>query len=187
MSIINEALKKAGREKAVSAGYSLDLGVEDARRNLRVEEAKRKNPLNWGPFFIVLVLLLITGPIIAPVFTMPFKHAPYGSDSRPAALAPQQTQVALNDLGSGQTRQAQFGIEEQPLFNALPAAGSPVMPSRTGFDLSGVVFSPVTSYCILNDKVLKVGDSVAGATVRSIKKNQVILDYRGESVELNIS
>ena len=70
MSIINEALKKAVREK--EAGYS-SSDKEAVRRNIELEFQQKKRRFNWGPVFIVLMLVLISGPIVAPIFSTPLK------------------------------------------------------------------------------------------------------------------
>lgn len=183
MSIINEALKKAGREKAVAAGYSLDIGVEDARRNLRFEEKRRKENLNWGPLFIVLVLLLITGPIIAPVFSIPFRHTHKMENALIPAAVATDIASARPALPAASTREAQFGIEERPLFNAVVDAQA----ARPPLNLSGIVYSPNGSYCILNEKIAKIGDTISGAKIIAVAKNQVTLEYHGNQIVLNVS
>ena len=73
MSIINEALKKAGISKEL--GGAAPVQHDSVRRNLEIEFQRRKQSVNWGPLFILLVLVLITGPIIAPIFSSSFKQA----------------------------------------------------------------------------------------------------------------
>ncbi len=174
MSIINEALKKAGVEKESDV----------LRKSIQLEFQKKKSGVNWGPVFVVLVLVLITGPIVVPVFSTPFQssslhkslssHASQGVP--PLALA-----EPLPRAQSEVTRQAQFSIEETipQNTNHPPTA---VMPD---FTLSGIVFSPKDSYCLLNNKIAKVGDTISGAKLVRISADQVVLDYQGQEIVLS--
>ena len=189
MSIINEALKKAIREK--EAGYSSE-DKETVRRNIELEFQPKKSRLNWGPIFILLVLLLITGPIVAPIFSTPFKSANYlGNTSNPASATVQNNPSSSTNLANVSTldlkvnRKTQFAVEESPIFGGTPA---PTIISRTpDLNLSGIVYSPKESYCIINNKVIKVGDAIQGAKLLSVSQNSVKLDYQGKEIALFIS
>ena len=171
MSIINEALKKAWNEKEAvpSSGYQ-----ETVRKKLDLEYHKKGSRLNWGPIFIILVLLLITGPIIAPLFSTPFQKTTPGIQTVTAKGNP-----SLN-------RKSQFGMEEAPLFGGT--AGPMMLQGTPRFNLSGVVYSAAdSSFCIINNKVLKVGENVQGATLVKITPNGALLDFKGNQIELSIS
>lgn len=182
MSIINDALHKAQRSHAAPGREEKPLG-----RNLEVHIEKRRQGMNWGPVFILLVLLLITAPILAPLFSVPFKKespqaAPYQVAAGPSMAAEQETQLASLPA-SADTQQSQFGIEELPM-----TAMQPMMLPRPNLVLSGVVFSsPQDSYCIINDKVVKVGESVQGARVTGVTPDEVKLEYRGETIVLPVA
>lgn len=161
MSIINEALKKAVREKqSVQAPGSR----ENIKRKLDLEFHPKKRSAGWGPVLAVLIGLLIAGPIVAPMFAAPFR-----------AQDPAQ---ALQNAGPS-AKKAQFGMEESALFKGFAA---PALKPQ--FNLSGIVFSPKEAYCILNDKVLKVGESVDGATLTKITPKGIWLEYNGEKIEI---
>ena len=186
MSIINEALKKAVREK--ETGYSSE-DREAVRRHIELEFRPKKPRLNWGPIFVLLVLVLITGPIVAPIFSTPFKGAnTTGAILNPAAA--QNVPVASDHLANASAtdpknnQKAQFAIEESPLFNNVPAA---TIISRTpDLSLSGIVYSPKESYCIINNKIIKVGDTIQGARLLEVSQNSVKFDYQGKEMALSM-
>ena len=189
MSIINEALKKATREK--EAGFS-PRDNELARRNIEIAFQRKKPRLNWGPIFILLVLALITGPIVAPLFSTPFKTAAYSTGSLspqsaaqnvPARPATDLAKAVVNSEPSV-ARKAQFAVEESPLFGNSQTHALWRMPS---LNLSGIVYSPEESYCIINNKIVKAGDTVQGAKLLSVLRNRVTLDYQGKAVSLEVS
>lgn len=158
MSIINDALKKAAGEKSGAGKPVNTIGIELKRK---------KQGLNWAPIFVVLALLLVTGPIVAPLFSTPSKTVP----------PPDAASVTLGSSDAG-VRRGQFGIEEM----ARPATIQP-MP---GFSLSGLVYSDKESYCLINGQVVKQGEFVSGAKLVSVTKDEAVLDYRGEKIVLPI-
>lgn len=149
MSIINEALKKAAREKA------------PVIRQLEFEHERKRGRWNWGPLFVISVLLLITAPIISPVFSTSFK-------TEPTPTAPSLT------------RKGQFAIEEAPRVSAV----SPFVASMPNLYLSGIVFSPQDSYCIINEKIVKVGETVSGAKLVRVTPTDATLEFQGNNVVL---
>ncbi len=150
MSIINEALKKTGQSVA---------------HEPRPELLRKRSRVNWGPFFVMGILALVTAPILAPWFSRPYKT------TQAALQVPSGTTV-----GAGQMR-GQFAIEETSL------AMAPV----PNFALSGLVYSKADSYCLINGKVLKIGDQVGGATLSQVTPNEAVLNYRGEKIVLPAS
>jgi hypothetical protein len=147
MSIINEALKKSGQPILTE-----------------VKEPAQRRP-NWGPFFVIGVLLVITTPILMPLITDPGQ----GGAKREMAVGP--------DLSRPHQVKRQFGIEEA----ALPRAAQNV---TTRFAMSGLVYSAAESYALINGKVLKTGDSVNGARLLEITPDGAVLEYRGQQIVL---
>lgn len=172
MSIINEALKKASQTRG-------DFPLP------KIHEARRVSKINWGPVFVLLVLILITAPIVAPLFSRPYQ-VERSPRALPAASMPRQISmqqdipVAAPALPVFSKPRPQFGVEESPLV----AARSPVQIHQPYLALSGIVFSPERSYCIINDKIVTVGDKVQGAKLVRITPEKVTLDYQGEPLIL---
>ncbi len=189
MSIINEALKKAEGAK----GFKPLHGGDKSRQNIELEVHKRSKQINWGPIFVLLVLFLITGPLVAPVFTTTFKPSGHGITSMPPTtkasyLVPAQTDAPLAALPPGvgpETRKAQFGLEEMPRENtAGPKLFLPATAPK--LNLTGVMYSQEDSYGIINGKVVKVGEETSGAKLLSVKPHEVKLLYQGEEITLAI-
>lgn len=55
------------------------------------------------------------------------------------------------------------------------------------WSLSGVVYSKTDPLAIINNKFVRVGDQIDGATVTTINKSDVIIDYKGKAMTLYIS
>src|SRR3989338_6965130 len=126
MSIIHDALKKAGDSKSSQA-----LPVRGLfRQNLQLEVPKKSKQVNWGPIFVLMVLFLITGPLIAPVFSTTFKRVNFiGSSPSSGAVH----QVPVETAAVSENRKAQFGLEEVALN---PLASTPMLAGPK-LDLTG--------------------------------------------------
>lgn len=184
MSIINEALRKAVRDKSQA---SASIEERDAvRRHIGLEFRKNpKPPLNWGPIFILLILVLITGPIVAPLFSSPFKNVgPKGSGG--ALNAPAEIRdlasASISDVKANQ--KAQFVVEEVPFVGGL----NPPVNVTHGpeFNLTGIVYAPKNGYCILNGKIVKVGDTIEGAKLLAVLPDAVRLEIKGKETLLGL-
>jgi len=188
MSVIHEALKKAGQPIIAQP----DRKKSGVPLRPEVEFHRKRAAVNWGPLFILAVLALITGPILLPLF----HTASQKTTVQDTARAPRSVSVGEEvSSGASSARQspnqlAQFAIEEVPAIQ-------PTAPSWTGFTLksnplpqfllTGVVFSENSAYCLINKKILKVGEQVGGATLTSISANEVTLDYLGEKIVVPVT
>ena len=184
MSIINEALRKAGQEKlpenivnrSVSPPVLTPAGAL-AGKKILPELPKKKQKVNWGPLFVVLVLLLITGPLIAPIFSSPYRNTvttypvPSYQETLKASEAPK--------VPAASNLKAQFAIEELPV---APIA-RPV-PFRPDFAINGIVYSSPNSYCIINGRVVQVGEKIDGAKLISVTPEKATLEYQGDKMDL---
>lgn len=190
MSVIHEALKKAGQPIiAQSDGKKpgVSLGPE-------IEFHRKKTAVSWSPLFILAILTLITSPIVLPLFQAPSQKVTAEGGVRTPRSVSVGEEVSSGDLPARQSpnQLAQFAIEETPAPAIHPAA-----PSWTGFpiksnalpqfSLTGVVFSEGSAYCLINKKILKVGEQVGGATLTSILPDAVTLDYLGEKIVVPVT
>src|SRR3989338_7764435 len=135
MSIIHDALKKSGQPV---------IGENDrSKQPIRpeLERHRRRASVNWGPLFVVAVLLLVAGPVLGPLF--------FHSARRPDA----PRSVSMGREVS--TNLGQFAVEEAPaparnLFQGLSRGKS---PASSPFTLIGVVYSGLhggrDSYCLI--------------------------------------
>jgi len=182
MSIINEALKKAQKDKAP---FPPSAAARPGTRNLEVEIARKKTGMNWGPIFVLMVLTLITGPILAPLFSVPFRSS--GSAAAPREIAAGRTvprgESAQYAAAPSENRRGQFAIEEMPKMPLVTP-----LYQRPDLSLSGVMYSsPTDSYCIINEKVMRVGDSIGGARLTRVTPKEVLLEFQGEKIVLPVS
>lgn len=178
MSIINEALKKAQK----------DIPPQSSGRNVEVEFEKKSSGINWGPIFVLLVIVLVGAPILAPVFSIPFQRSGASiQDARQIPAGAHHPPAAASALAG--TRQGQFGVEEMATGGAMNAAvaGSVFYP-RPDLALTGLVYSSSgDSYCIINGRVVKVGETVDGAKLIKVEPQEVILDFRGEQISIPVT
>jgi hypothetical protein len=56
---------------------------------------------------------------------------------------------------------------------------------NSDFSLNGIFFSEDDTYALVNNQVVKIGDSVNGATVKDITVNTVVLGLGDEELTLN--
>lgn len=168
MSIINEALKKALREKE---SIPTSTYQDSLKKKFESELPKRGPRITWKPIFAILIILLVAGPIIAPFLGRPLKDTPQAQSQ---AVKP----VAADRMSS---QKSQFGIEQTGLLQT--AALMPLAP-KSNFRLAGVLVSPDDSYCIINNKILRVGDNVQGAKLLSITPDGAILELNGKKISL---
>ncbi len=169
MSIINEALKKALREKE---SIPTSTYQDSLKKKFEAELHRRGPRITWKPVFAAVIALLIAGPIVAPFVGHPFKKQTPGP-------APQTAELS-DSKASG--KKSQFGIEEAGLFPAAPMMS---MAPKSDFTLNGVLYSQKDSYCIINSKILRVGDSIRGAKLVSISADGAILDLNGRKISLS--
>ncbi len=167
MSIINEALKKAGKEK--ESTHSMPI-LQIRNSAPKMGASVKRSSFNWGPLFVILVLLLITGPIVAPLFSTPFKR---GELMHSEVVAPANVSPAPR----------QFLIEESPLFQ--PAISPLVDPPH--LSLTGIMRSPNDAYCILNNKIVKTGESIQEAKLIRVEPDHVVLDFKGREITLSLA
>lgn len=243
MSIIHDALKKAKQSNLKGSSQAPSKNPTFSKKlssTFSIEYDPQKSKVNWGPFFIMAVLLLITGPIVAPIFSTSFHEEPrhlikskdalsgvpvdeLGTDNTVNPLqdanplpensgADTPTQAIyqadldalsaasltthhppMTSLGAGfDTRKGQFAIEESPLsqastMNDIATQAARLTPQTPNLVITGVVLSSDESYCIINDKVVRKGDKISGATLRSISKDGATLEYEGQNIILPVN
>lgn len=89
----------------------------------------------------------------------------------------------LNTNAESLNRKSQFSVEEASVFQGL--APSPIIQTPY-LKLSGIMYSPKDSYCIINDKIIKIGEEIQGAKLTKVTPHEAILEYQGENVSLSV-
>ena len=167
MSIIHEALKKTGQPVITES----QKNTPGTKPGFRPELLRKKPRSQWGPFMATVVLVLIGAPVLAPMLS-----APRGTN----AVREISAGSALSTSGN---MKRQFAIEEAPI-PMLPNFSRPGAVKSPRFALSGLVYSNEDSYCLINGKVVRVGERVGDATLVQVTPNAAVLDYRGEKIVL---
>ena len=165
MSIIHEALKKAGEPMMTETPQT----TPESKPGFRPELLKKKSRGNWGPFITTLVLVLVGTPIFVPMIN---RHGKPNDEISVGSPLPT----------SSSNVKRQFAIEEAalPMMPNVSKFGAP-MPR---FSLSGLVYSPEDSYALINGKVVRIGERVGNATLAQVTPNEAVLDLRGEKIVL---
>ncbi len=163
MSIINDALKKTAELIQQNTNPQLPKSAKPAE--------KRKN--------LLLYLLIIIGGLFLgnlALNLLAHKAKPETMPPKPQevkAVTPEIKTTALT-----QTEQAPSAISN--VVAAKPAPEEKM--NETDFVLSGIFFSDAEKYVLLNNQILKEGDTIKGATVKNITTNAVELDRQGQSI-----
>ena len=72
---------------------------------------------------------------------------------------------------------------------SLPAASLPAQVRKEvslSLVLNGIFFSENEGYAVINNQIVKVGDTVEGATVKQIGFDEVELEFAGSTFKLNL-
>ncbi len=154
MSIIYDALKKL--EKNISHPNN----QQDNPKLTKKPEIKKPNPLLVFTL-ILLSLVFITKTIIQIV-----------KNSKTAQLSTTPKSIAIEPTAE---ITPQDKIEESPLIKEPPE------PELT---LNGIYFQGSESYALINNKVVKPGDTIQNAKVKEINLEKVSLDFEGKVITL---
>ncbi len=57
---------------------------------------------------------------------------------------------------------------------------------REGFSLSGIIYTKDKAVAIINDRILRRGDSIGGYMITEIAKDRVVLSGKGEKLVLGV-
>lgn len=71
---------------------------------------------------------------------------------------------------------------EKPVLPPAPA--EPVRSSEPTLVLNGILFEQDKGYALINNQVLKVGDTIKEAKVQEISMEKVVLEFEGRKITL---
>jgi hypothetical protein len=157
MSIVNDALKKAGKEFEFKSQDTVNLGPEIA-----------SSPGKKWP--VIIPVVFIIAAVIFGAFVL-YKNASGpntayiagGSDNKPSAAI----QSTLNSIEQKNTARA--------------------MKPQNVAKLNGIVYGDENKWAIVNDKIVKEGDSVLGGEIVSITRDFVKIEKKdGSEIVLSL-
>lgn len=163
MSIIYDALKK--------------IEKNNARQSPDTDAKKTSKPKINPKVYLLYVLFVAAGFAVAnfifSIFARPIQEndlssgRPLPVKTLPAAVPVAEKQAAVPP--------APAVTQTQPQADAA---------ATQSFGLSGVFFSEEEGYALINSKVVKVGDTIDGAVVKSVDLSGVELDYNGQVIQI---
>lgn len=176
MSIITEALTKAQEKRknethpAEEKIIKIQASVPDIKKEAQpLEEIKSAFSIKSA----LILGLILTASAAILIFT-PLIHRPSATENKPLgppiAQAPQPIQQAA----------------PKPTPISVPYKFSLTNPAFE-FSLEGIISGNGAPAAIINKQVVGVGDTVKGAVVMAINEDEVILDYNGEEILLQIN
>ncbi len=99
--------------------------------------------------------------------------------------------VAQSAILPADTMQAELTVEspwgKDPFSKQEKRVTGMTTEALTYWNLSGVVYSKTDPLAIINNKFVRVGDQIDGATVTTINKSDVVIDYKGKAMTLYVS
>lgn len=174
MSIIYDALKKIKTKTS---------GPQDTQN----KEKKQKRSLFYP---LIYVLMAVIGVYVANFIFDLFKATPpkpmalaIGSQttaSRPVALSAQANLTAIN-LTAQETAETEPPALEPQELRKLSVSAEPE------FRLNGILYdAEAGSIAIINNQILREGDSIEGAKLVSILRDEIELEFEGKTINLKI-
>jgi hypothetical protein len=169
MSIISEALKKAEQRSQ---------GAKNRPKLMRSKTLPRNTSLFTFPTYLFIFVLVATGIGYSLVQSYPERTIPvegvdvvrlHNESAHPneELLSPKLTPAS-----------AQFLIEEAPRLGAV----IPRPSHNPLFNLSGIAYDDKGYMAVVNGDVVRVGDWIQNAKVKSISSRKIELEHSGKKV-----
>lgn len=172
MSIIYDALKKVGQADKLTAG-------------LPAARPSSFTPAHKPKVYLLYILAVTVVVITAVLLFNPFKKAisinPQETpqtppvDIAPAGAMDIEQPSGLNPDAGVPADQAAFSTEPLKEEEPLPPA----------LVLNGVFISDNETYALVNNQIVKIGDTIDGAVVQKIAMNEVELGFAGKTIQLH--
>lgn len=170
MSIIYDALKKA--EKAINQVSKVQVDTTD------------KHPKSNFKLYLLYVLVVCLGLFIGNII---FDFLANSKKSLAGHIKP----LPIAKKPEGTSRQEPLKEtppkpSEAPSLGATPAISFEIKKKpQESFVLNGVFFSQDEGYALINNRIVKEGDVVGGATVMRINLNEVELKTLDSTIKLS--
>lgn len=211
MSIIADALKKAQeRKKTITSRENLnkvldperkatykreEFKVEKPQLQPKVSPSKAKNMEFLKTRYVKSKVLIISGILllvaiifltIANIFLIPSPGVKVLRSGRTSDV----TDVPLEAEAYTDVKSEIALIEDKAgLMDKMASVfktGSVQEEFLSNFTLNGIVYDTEDSWAIINNKVVRVGERLAGAKVISIAPQKVVLLFKNEKFDLSV-
>jgi len=170
MSIISEALKKVEKQRSQTAGEKFSE-KEKQQYIIPIVKEEKKKAINI--FATKMVIAWLCGFVLIFVLILIFIPA------RSKRFINLSEDLSTQDLSVQSATEALSSVSPQ-----LAKGGATFAPSK--LKLSGIMLSENEPVAIINNKIVRKGDTIDGATVVSIDEQQARLAYLGEEFVLSI-
>jgi len=169
MSIIYDALKKV--EGKVDAPGANPM-------NLKVEKLPAIRPKRKIKVYFLYVLVITLSMVIANIA--------FSLIMRSNKLFAKRVNESVKSLKNLTIPRAQELPKTLPASAVIPAAPTiPKKPAPPALTLNGIFFSEEEGYALINNQILRIGESIEGATVKRINENEVELEFDGAPIKLS--
>lgn len=187
MSIITEALKKAAKEKVKTINLSdktVTLRGKPSYKSENTRYKRRKRLIISG----ILLLVTIAFLTLANTFLLPSLDI-----ERPKSMVTSddsiETPVEAEAYTNVKSELALFEDKKSLMDNTAKAFRSELTIEEeftSNFTLNGIVYDADDSWAIINNKVVRTGDTLEGANVLSIAPQKVVLLFKNERFVLSV-
>lgn len=165
MSIIYDALKKVEEASSKNLGTEMDKSSKSMPKKIAYHKKI--------PKILISVLVVCLGVFVANIF--------FGIFPKPLS---NNTYTGIKDQPGVDKKQdvsVHPGLPKETPLEVKPS----VKESPPSFVLNGVFFSGDEGYALINNRIVKKGDKIDGATVVAISLDEVNLEAEGSIIKLS--
>lgn len=165
MSIINEAIKKARKESGLKEVKDVKIDMGIAGEGTTIAPPAEPSETKWT--FMAILSLIITLSFLGSILL-------YKNLSRPAVEYKPVTQAPAS-------------VKPAAVQLPLPQPSLPALKAEDTIKLNGIVYGPDEKWAVINDKIIREGESIPGGKLSLIEKDFVkVVKNNGEELILNL-
>jgi type II secretory pathway component PulC len=179
MSLINEALKRAGQEKAGLPGPASDAPSPVLRSDFPPHQTEPSK----APAIVSIVMALCV--LVSVSVGMILLHRSTGTPSQAVAVqipSPDRAPVAPRRSVAEEPQDIVPSVEPQPDVPTVAQAKK----LSANFKLSGIMAGPNGEAALINGRLVQVGQTVDGAVLEAISGQTVELDFMGKRITVGL-
>jgi hypothetical protein len=174
MSIIYDALKKVG-------GASNNKPVQTQPNKPDKPEENKPPKFKIKKIYFLYLVISCLGVFAANLFLNFLVKAPGVKKQTKVRLPASVTVIAKSEPS------VKVSIEEsisKKVTEAVSALKGTTKEATPPFVLNGVFYSENEGYALINNQIVKTGDTIEGATVKKINAEEVELEFQGTTIKL---